>query len=58
MTVVSINGAWGVRDDEGYLLVMGLTNAGAWRWIDQNSNDPLSPAQKRSDYAWSKALDE
>lgn len=50
---------WAVADDGGNVLVDGLqTNAEGWRWIDRHEGDPLSPAQKRSDFWWQNHIDD
>lgn len=47
------DGPWGVRNEDGELLVKNLEdNASAWRWIDRQEGEPISPAQKRSEYWW------
>jgi hypothetical protein len=52
MTVEQRGNAWVVTD--GHDLVAGPfeTNALAWRWIDRQTGDFVSPREKRSQWEW------
>lgn len=42
--------------DAGVLLAHFPTNAGAWRYVDRAAGQPLSPAEKRTDYVVGKII--
>jgi hypothetical protein len=54
-----------VRDDDGKWIVVAAgkvlagpfdTSSAAWRWIDRCSGEPISPAEKKSDWIVSQIL--
>lgn len=62
MRVVRIHdheiGPWAISGDDEKLLDWGIeTNQEAWKRLDRLMREVQSPAQKRSDYAWQKRLD-
>lgn len=60
MTVLKLaNGRWGVfRGRNTSVPIAGPfdTMSEAWRWIDRHEGDPISPAEKKSDWVTSQIL--
>lgn len=55
MTVRQLDsGMWAVVDRQGTVLGEFPTNAAAWRWIEREENEPLSPAEHRQNYGFRK----
>lgn len=53
------DGTWGVyRSPHGAVDIAGpfATMAEAWRWIDRRVDEPINPAEKKSDWIASKIL--
>ena len=46
------DGNWSVIDDNGTILVEGLSNSAAWRWVDRKMGDPVSRSEKVSEWVW------
>lgn len=58
MTVISLpNGGYAVAGDDLTPIVWPFdTRSEAWRWIDRQAGEPISPAEKKSDWIVSKIL--
>lgn len=50
----SDDGSWQVVDAAGQVVATGMSNAGAWRWLDRHSCEPVSPNEHRHDYVWTR----
>ena len=46
MTVVKTEKGWSVMQDNR-VLIDGLSNEEAWRWVDRHQGTPLSPAEMK-----------
>ena len=58
LTVLSLpNGGYAVAGADHVPLIYPFdTQAEAWRWIDRHEGDPISPAEKKSDWIVGKIL--
>jgi len=54
---VSNRGVYYVEDESGTKIAGPFeSNAAAWRYIDRISNEPVSIAEKKSDWAWNRGI--
>lgn len=44
------------QDGSGRILHTAPTHAAAWRWIDRQAGEPISPAEKESEWISDKIL--
>ncbi|TCL70559.1 hypothetical protein EV286_107434 [Rhizobium sp. BK251] len=54
MTAVNRNGQWFVSHDGLDIAGPFPDSSAAWRWIDRQSGDPVSPAEKRAEFGFSQ----
>lgn len=51
MTVTrSPDGTWHVVDGDRVLAGPFATDREAWRWVDRHDGEPISPAEKRTEF--------
>ena len=54
---VSARGIYYVEDETGSKVAGPFeSNAAAWRYIDRLNNEPISIAEKKSDWSWNRGI--
>ena len=54
---VSNRGVYYVEDETGAKVAGPFeSNAAAWRYIDRINNEPISIAEKKSDWSWNRGI--